>query len=406
MPRTAQKGSLGGVSYSPQMQNLGHMSAVNAFQAVANNSDRKLSSSELGQAGSAPAEKEANQGWILNPILDYLFVCGGMMWLLFGVTQLGVDSVGSSVNNQVYGTILYWGALIFGDAHGPASMVRVFGSSTTPKKVRQIVIIWAVVLVCVACVSICSRPVAQVFVTVTRLWAVQHYIAQTFGIVLIYCLKRDYKLSSVERFVFQGLMRTLMWCVFIRFFTFPEYGHVKDFMGMELPFYGPLPSIYAIAIQFVFTFFAMVFTILVGIHLYNKKQFFPLPALFAIFSVAAVTLSPRNGFYMLGVTFLHGSQYVAITMAYFLRERTLAQTGQIPRNVLPKIVSWWTLGWFGIITALGYVSAITMPLYWIKIGFPDTLVLCTFYGMLSCHHFLTDAFIWRIRDPKVRSLVV
>ncbi len=376
-----------------------------AFQPVATSSDRVLSSGD-GQAGNTPVENEANQGWILNPILDYLFVCGGMMWLLFGVTQLGGTQAGASLNNHLYGTILYWGALIFGDAHGPASMVRVFGSSTTPKKVRQIVTIWAVVLVAVACVSICSRPVAQIFVTVTRLWAVQHYIAQTFGIVLIYCLKRDYKLSSVERFVFQGLMRTLMWLVFIRFFTFPEYGHVKDFMGMELPFYGPLPLIYADGTAIVFGIFLAVFTVLIGRHLYRTRQFFPLPALFAIFSVAAVTLSPRNGFYMLGVTFLHGSQYVAITLAYFLRERSLAKTGQIPRNVLPKLVSWWTLGWFGIITALGYVSAITMPLYWIKIGFPDTLVLCTFYGMLSCHHFLTDAFIWRIRDPQVRRLVV
>ncbi len=327
------------------------------------------------------------------------------MWLLYGATLIGADSAGNSLS-PIYGTILYWGVLIFGDAHGPASMVRVFGSDTTPKRVRHIVIIWAVVLVGIACVSITNVPVAQAFVTVTRLWAVQHYIAQTFGLVLIYCLKRNYSLTKFERFVFQGLMRSLMWFIVIRFFTYPEYGHVANFQGMDLPFYGPLPIVFVLVSQFIFSLFILMFTVLVALHLYHKKEFFPLPALVAIFSVAAVTLSPRNGFYLLGVTFLHGSQYVAITLAYFLRERSLASTGNIQSNIFPKLFSRWTLIWFGVIMTLGYVSAITLPLYWVQIGFPSALVLCTFYGLLSCHHFLTDAFIWRIRDPKVRRLLV
>jgi hypothetical protein len=393
------------------MQNLGNISGINAFQPVDNNEDRLsgaagVDAAGLAQSGPEAEQKEANKGWILNPILDYLFVCGGLMWMLYGATMLGVDAAGSNANSRLYGSILYWGALILADSHGPASMVRVFGSKTTPNRVRYIVVFWALILVGVSCFSLGNRPLAQAFVTITRLWAVQHYIAQTFGIVLIYCLKRDYKLDPFERFVFQGLMRTMMWFIFIRFFTFPEYGHVENFMGLDLPFYGPLPSIYVFSSQFVFTFFVLLFSVCVILHLIFKKQFFPLPALIAIFSVAAVTLSPRNGFYLLGVTFLHSSQYIAITLAYFLREKSFVRTGHVPRNILPKLVSWWTVGWFGVIVTLGYIGSIALPEFGIKIGLPDALVLCTVYALLSCHHFLTDAFIWRIRDPQVRRLLV
>jgi hypothetical protein len=384
------------------MQNLGHMSGINAFQPVA-------AEVEGGSASGDPTntnEKEANRGWILNPTLDYLFVCGGLMWMLYGLTLLGVDGNGPTPTAKVYGTILYWGSLIFSDAHGPASMVRVFGSDTTPKRVRYIVIGWAVVLIGVSCVSVFNRPVAEAFVAITRLWAIQHYISQTFGISLIYCMKRGYKLNSFERLVLQTLMRTMMYFIFVRFFTIPEYGHVENFMGMNLPFYGPLPSIYMFCCQFAFTFSVLVFTALIVCRLFLKGQLFPLPALVAIFSIAAVTLSPRNGFYLLGVSFLHGSQYVAVTLSYYLRERSLAKTGEIPQNILPKLLSKWTLMWFAIITALGYLGSVAMPMFWIRVGLPDALVLCTVYGLHSCHHFLTDAFIWRIRDPKVRSLLV
>ncbi|MBS1995310.1 MAG: hypothetical protein JSS86_03325 [Cyanobacteria bacterium SZAS LIN-2] len=377
------------------MQNLGNISGIDASGPVDN---------ERGSAASASTD--THKGWVLSPLLDYLFVSGGLVWLLYAVTFFGITSIGADPASKLYGSILYWGAFLITDAHGPATLVRVFESKTTPKKVRYLVAAWAAILFAVACVSVSHKDVTQAFVKITLLWVVQHYIAQTFGVVLIYCLKRDYKLSDRERFIFQGLMRSLMYFVLIRMLTVPAYGRIENFMGLEVPFWGPLPPILVDISQWIFVGFSAAFIYVFGKRFLTKKEAFPLPGLLAIVTVAAVTLSPRNGFYLLGVTFYHASQYLAITFSYFLKEKSLNKAGDVPVNLLPHLISKPAIIYFAAIVAVGYVSTFTLPVYMIKNGLPDALVLCTVYALLNCHHFLADALIWRIRDPKVRKLLV
>jgi len=380
------------------MQNLGNISGINASNPADNNSDR----------GAAVPQADSNKAarWVLSPLLDYLFVSGGLVWLLYAVTFLGITSIGSDPASKFYGSILYWGAFLITDAHGPATLVRVFESKTTPKKVRYLVAAWALILFGVACVSVTNKEVAQTFVKITLLWVVQHYIAQTFGVVLIYCFKRDYKLSTRERFIFQGLMRSLMYFVLIRMLTDPAYGRIENFMGLEVPFWGPLPPALVIISAVIFYAFCFAFIGVFGKRYLSSREVFPLPGLLAIITVAAITLSPRNGFYLLGVTFYHASQYLAVTWSYYLKEKSLHKSGELPANLMPHFVSKAALIYFAAIVAVGYLSTFTLPVYMIKNGLPDALVLCTVYALLNCHHFLADALIWRIRDPQVRKLLV
>ena len=303
--------------------------------------------------------------------------------------------------------ILFWGAILITEAHGPATLVRVFESKTTPKRVRYLVAAWACILVPIAIASMYSLAIAQVFTKITLLWAVQHYIAQTFGIVLIYCFKRGHTLDRFERFIFQGLMRSIMYFVLIRMLTLPAYGHLESFMGMEVPFWGPLPPIIVNLSQFIMALFAVAFLSLVTGRLIVKKQFFPLPGLLAIVTVAAVLFQPRNGLYLLGVTFFHSSQYLAIAFSYFLKEKALAREGKVPDNLLPHFVSKRSLLYFLGTVALGYLGTVTMVNLLTQGAPPNTaLILCTMYSLFNCHHYLSDALVWRIRDPKVKQLLV
>ncbi|MBU6455709.1 MAG: hypothetical protein KGS72_28320 [Cyanobacteria bacterium REEB67] len=385
------------------MQNLGHISAIGDSQPVDNNADR---SSNAPAYASAEPSITIKKGWILNPLLDYLFVCGGLLWILYAVTFAGISAIGSDPKSQIYGSILFWGALLITDAHGPATLVRVFESKTTPKKVRLLVAAWALVLLAVGCFSVSHKIVAQCFVKITLLWVVQHYIAQTFGVVLIYCFKRDFQINKVERFIFQGLMRSLMYFVLVRMLTYPEYGRIENFMGLEVPFWGPLPTLGVLLTGYAFVMFTLAFIALVVRRLIVSRQMFPLPGILAIISVAAITLSPRNGFYLIGVTFYHASQYLAITFSYFLKEKALVKNGSVPLSLVPQFFSRNALIYFFGIVALGYLTTNTIPVYMIKIGMSDALVMGTVYALLNCHHFLADALIWRIRDPQVRKLLV
>ena len=175
------------------MQNLGNINGINVPVSVDDIKDRGAAVTGASIPGVAlpgsdmqavsSDQTALNKGWILNPVLDYLFVCGGLLWLLYGLTFTGISSAGSDPNSQAYAFVIYWGAILINDAHGPATLVRVFESKNTPTRVRYIVAAWAVILLVIGFAAVGSTMVAQAFVKITLLWGVQHYIAQTFGIV-------------------------------------------------------------------------------------------------------------------------------------------------------------------------------------------------------------------------------
>src|SRR3990167_2874697 len=105
--------------------------------------------------------------WILTPALDYLFCCGGLMWLLAGVEALGVKPDGHSYASIILAGILFWGTLLIGEAHGPATLVRVFKSRTTPKLVRTVVVVWGLILIIAAYFGMKNLAVAQVLTKIT-----------------------------------------------------------------------------------------------------------------------------------------------------------------------------------------------------------------------------------------------
>ncbi len=344
--------------------------------------------------------------WILSPVLDYLFCCGGLMWILAGIEQLGVKPGEQTYPSIILGGVLFWGSLLLSEAHGPATLVRVFRSHTTPRSVRLFVIAWAVVLIGFSIYALQSEPVAQVFTKITLVWLVQHYIAQTFGVVLIYCMKRNFELSKIERGVVQWLLRSLMFFVILRMFTVPAYGHLKDFLGMEIPFYGPLPFWPMYTAAFILTLCCFAFVGLMVARYVRKKQIFPLPALVTIFSVAALTLSQRDAFFLLGVTFYHASQYLAVTYSYFLKEEAQKEGRTISGSHLKEFLNLRSLGYIVLLVCAGFMLSIGLPQGMIRNGVTENICLCVLYSMSNCHHFLTDAFVWRIRKKEVRELLV
>lgn len=380
------------------MQNVSNLN-------LAGSSEPDRVSSDLASA-AATAEKSGPYPWILSPVLDYLFCCGGMMWLLAGVEKLGVTPVGTSYPSILLGGALFWGSMLLSEAHGPATLVRVFKSKTTPRYVRVLVIAWGVILIAAGAVAMGNLVVAQVMTKITLVWLVQHYIAQTFGVVLIYCMKRQFTLSKVERGLVQWLLRSLMFFVILRMFTMPAYGRLENFLGMEVPFYGPLPF-WPMYLSFVgFVFCTIGFTGAMIWRYVRTKELFPLPAVVTMFSVAALTMSQRDAFFLLGITFYHASQYLAITYSYFLKEKALEEGRTLQGSFLKEFLRAHSFGYYTILIFFGFLITMGLPQGLIKNGIPQEVCLCVLYSCFNCHHYLTDAFLWRVRKKEVRELLI
>ena len=359
---------------------------------------------QLKQTQANLAEKP--HPWILTPALDYLFCCGGMMWLLAGIEALGVKPEGQTAASAILAAILFWGTMLIGEAHAPATLFRVFRSHTTPKVIRSIDLAWAVILIIAAYFGMQSVSFAQVLTKITMIWVIQHYVAQTFGVILIYCMKRQFSLSKLERGLLQWQLRLLMLFVILRMFTIPAFGHMDKFIGLEVPFWGPLPfwPMYLAGMGFCFCTVGLI-----GILLWRyarTKEVFPLPAVFTIISVAALTLSQRDSFFLLGLTFYHSSQYLAVTYSYFLKERAKGAGKELKGSLVKEFFKAYSLVYIGGLALIGFMLTTGLPQGIIKNGVSEPLCLTVIWACLNLHHYFSDALIWRIRDKEVRELLL
>lgn len=343
--------------------------------------------------------------WIISPLVDYLFVSGGMLWFLWILAYEGLSTVKTDPASIVFGTVMLWGSILIAEAHGPATLVRAFTSPSTPKRTRNIIIIAFVILTLLGIPCLTNQAAASIFLKITLLWGVQHYTAQTYGVVMIYCLKRDFALSNLERFLLQNLLRAQLIFVIVRAFSDPHYG-APNFLGLTVPFWGPLPWGFALTSEFLLLFTIMICLCAMGRRYLLKREILPVPALLSIVSVMCLTYLARDTFnYLIGVYFLHSSQYLAIAYSYFIKEQAAKQGLAMPGNGWKLFVSRSSLIYFTALIALGYLMSGTGSIL-AQLKLPLTLCVATAWSVYNCHHFLADALIWRIRNDKVKELLI
>lgn len=347
------------------------------------------------------------RGWILNPTLDLLFCCGGMMWLAAILQWFNMDPSKNDTGSQLVAALLLWGAVLFNEPHGKATWVRVFASPSTPPVVKWIVVAWAVVLGGVSAYALQHPDFVPILVKITLCWLLQHYVAQTYGVAMIYCLKNDYQMSGTQKLILQNMLRLLTIFVITRMFYSPAYGAL-DFLGLKLPLMGPIPAYFVWGSCTLLIIFVILFLISVIQQAVLTKKIFPPQALFMILSLAALLSFERTTpFFVLGVSFYHGSQYLAITYSYYLKESAQKEGRKLePHQVLNEFLTFRSIVYYAFIISLGFVTGLIFPQGMVRLGFSEAVVIGTFYSVFNCHHFLADALLWRIRNPKVRELLV
>jgi hypothetical protein len=108
---------------------------------------------------------------------------------------------------------------------------------------------------------------------------------------------------------------------------------------------------------------------------------------------------------MYGPPFFHGSQYIAVSLAYFLKERGLPE-GAAPGAVAKLFWKPSTFQYMGLIMLTGVFIYVGIPHFFSQLGFDFSLVAGVCLAVFNFHHFATDAAIWRLRDPKCRKILL
>jgi hypothetical protein len=98
-------------------------------------------------------------------------------------------------------------------------------------------------------------------------------------------------------------------------------------------------------------------------------------------------------------TIFHGIQYLAIVIIFHVKD-------QMSRGDNRHGVLYHTASFYGMSLILGYALFHSLPLAYVSAGFGTVESMLLVVAAINIHHFIVDAYIWRLkRDEGNRQLV-
>ncbi len=350
-------------------------------------------------------KKTVPYNWILNPTVDLIFCCGGLLWLMY-LANLVFGSHLPMANGPLI-LLTVAGTHILSETHTASTLERLHQSEPTRKALSNFGLIASVVCFLLAVASLVTPGLPAIFAKIYLLWIVQHFMAQSYGIALIYCYKRNYIMNLWEKRIFKLVIDATIAYGILKQLTFKEWSMDK-FIGQTLPFWGPLPEpIFAVA-DWTLKIAVVAFVAMIVRKFITERKVFPLPAALITVSAVAIFTLPKSVTTSLWVyvpAFYHGSQYLVVSTSYFLKERGLPEnvsTAQVGKLLFKPT----TLKYFATLFVIGVFIYGGLPGLLQDFGFDYKIAFATIFCVINFHHFLIDAAIWRLRDPRVRTLLI
>ena len=366
--------------------------------------------SVLPSVGAGENTLERNP-WIVGPWFDLLFVCGGLPLLLIGVNVLligwRVPFDNSAAAQRTLLILILLGQHMFADAHNAATYMRIWGSEADRKRFSfyRTWLVYSCVPLFAAGLFVPALASAMVYLYLIAVY--WHYAAQAFGISLIYCAKRDYYFNSIERRIYKTFFLSLSALVIVRFLSFRELSP-STWFGVPIPFWGPLPPILYRVSAFVFGACLSALAAVLLRKMLLERKAFPLPAVLIVLTILwlGISLGPANGLLWMYVpAFFHGSQYLAVCLTYYVKERE-AERGGTVFDIGRLLREQQTLRYLSIVVGTGIALYVAIPYACYELGFDFALSAGLVLAVVNYHHFITDAAIWKLRDSRYKRLLL
>jgi hypothetical protein len=366
----------------------------------------------LPGAGAEPFEHLKDSAtesspWLLNPVLDTLFCCGGLVWLFFLISYFSNGSHGPAPIVQTLAIVAIVGTHALSEPHTAATLARVYRTAET----RRLFATWThwAALICAA-LAIAGLMVPGITPLVTKiylLWVVQHFTSQTFGFALLYCYRAGYQLSKIEKTLLALLMHLTAAFAIIRQLTFYEWTG-NGFLAQSMPFWGPLPEWILQSCAGALALVAVAFTFLVAKKALTQGKALPLPACMTIATGILIFTAGQKPSLLLWIfvpAFYHGSQYLVLSAHYHLK-RGKGSANLHTSDLGQLLTQSAGIRYYGFLFIAAMFIYVAVPRLLQEFGFSYTLAFATVFATVNIHHFLTDGAIWKLKDQKVRQVLL
>lgn len=372
-------------------------------------------SSSIADAGALESPKEAVHSgpypWIISPFIDIFFVCGLGALIFFGVNYAYLGwSVPSALNNPASWWLMTIGFLsqhIFADSHNSATYLRIWGSAEDQARFKFHRTWLAYSTIPLFILGLTLKGVVGIMVYTYLVTVYWHYVAQAFGIALIYCYKRGYMLNTLEKEIFRWFMFSMVGYTTCRFLGIAGYSP-RSWYGVDMPDWSHLPPVIFYCARFALICMTAAFAIVVVRKYLKESKIIPLPSVLCILTVACLGLSTdmaNTMFWLYVPGFFHGSQYIAVCLAYYLKERGMPE-GMNSWEISKVALGAPGMRYVALVMLSGVFFYVGIPHFFNQIGFDYSMVAGLVLFCVNFHHFVTDAAIWRLRDPYCRKILI
>jgi hypothetical protein len=320
---------------------------------------------------------------------DYLVIGGGFSLLVLALLYSGATPSLSLFLKEHLWTFV----LLSNSAHFAGSTVRLY---TRPGSFRELPFLTMGLplasLLVLGLGFLFPGALGQNLLSLYLTWSPYHYSAQAYGIAVLYCYrsgapwadrdKRWLRLACFAPFIYTFLTiqgAGLSWLMPPAALAHPAAASVRAFAAN-------LAAAAALAGPFV----------LFARHQRAGQARLPLISLLAVVANAVwlVMLNYEVAMVLAVITIFHGLQYLALLTIVHARERV-----KRPGNRSPA----WrhAAAFYACCLGLGYVLFQVWPHAFVLAGFSYAESMLLVVAVINIHHFIVDAFIWRLRrDPS------
>ena len=330
--------------------------------------------------------------WLTSPAIDLVIGCGA--WSL----PLMLLSYATPTALQGWTVAFYTVALIVNYPHYMATIYRAYHTREDVLRYRAVTIyITGLLLVVLAAAHWLYALVPWLF-TIYFMWSPWHYMGQNFGLAMMFIGRSGVTLDRKYR---NGLWAAFVASYLMFLFSFQTRRSLNPYvLSVELP-----PSLEALRTPLMFFFAAAgIFSLA---QLIRQAGWRPMIApstllltqfLWSVLPTAFefVTGAPAPQFFSASIlALMHCTQYLWITSYYARREPRSVESGQ-----------WRASKYFAILVIGG--AALFIPGPWVAsyaLGRDFSLSVLLFTAVINIHHFILDGRVWKLREPRVRSLL-
>jgi hypothetical protein len=327
-------------------------------------------------------------------LVDYLLV-GGLSLLAFAFSLSPQGAALDKPSGELY---LLWLAWLGNAPHFSATHYRLYRSGATIRQFPYTALV-APLAVAGGVVASLYYParLAPYFIKLYLLWSPYHYSGQAVGITVAYARRSGFRLTRPMRW----MLSAFIYGTFITAAARVEAGLTKlSYFGIVYPTLG-LPAEVAEGAQLFLIAAGIAFIVLLGFRsLWERRRPSPILLLPALAHFVWFIPGPGIGAFFLLIPFFHGIQYLLVAGYFQLSERGRTTAWGFSRN-LREIGVWLALNVLGGICLLRWLPEGIALLS----GFDPLFVLPVVMAGVQIHHFFVDGVIWKIRNPRIGTLL-